>query len=116
MSLESVLTAWTALDELALARPWPFRGGTMDVHRFASHIAEHTIQCDKTLDALGWRQTEARRIVRQIWAIVGELEELGAVALSGEPATGRPAHVGESRRRRGGGGPGPRSSRSWLRA
>ena len=31
MSLESVLTAWTALDELALARPWTFRGGTMDV-------------------------------------------------------------------------------------
>ena len=31
MSLESVLTAWTALGDSALARPWTFQGGVMDV-------------------------------------------------------------------------------------
>jgi hypothetical protein len=44
------------------------------LHRFA----EHTIQCDKTLAVLGWRPTEARRIVRQVWGLVGELEGLRA--------------------------------------
>ncbi len=47
------------------------------LHRFAARVVEHTIQCEKTLDALGWRQTEARRIVRRIWSLVGELEGLG---------------------------------------
>ena len=73
-----------ALAPAAMTRPTVWVHFDIDVrfrlHRFAAHIAEHTIQCDKTLDALGWRQTEARRIVRQIWALVGELEGLGADA------------------------------------
>ena len=48
------------------------------LHRFGAHIAEHTIQCEKTLAALGWRETEGRRIVRQLWTLIGELEGLGA--------------------------------------
>jgi hypothetical protein len=50
------------------------------LHRFGAHIAEHTIQCEKTLAALGWRETEGRRIVRQLWSLIGELEGLGATA------------------------------------
>jgi len=73
-----------ALAPAAMTRPTAWVHFDVDVrfrlHRFAAHIAEHTIQCDKTLAALGWRQTEARRIVRQIWALVGELEGLGAGA------------------------------------
>ena len=49
------------------------------LHRFAGHIAEHTVQCEKTLSALGWRPTEGRRIVRPVAAALGELEGLGAV-------------------------------------
>jgi len=48
------------------------------LHRFAAHVVEHTIQCEKTLAALGWRPTEGRRIVRQVAAALGELEGLGA--------------------------------------
>jgi hypothetical protein len=66
----------------AMTRPTVWAGHDIDVrfrlHRFATHVAEHTIQCEKTLDALGWRATEGRRIVRRLWALVGELEGLGA--------------------------------------
>jgi hypothetical protein len=50
------------------------------LHRFAAHIVEHAIQCEKTLDALGWRPAEGRRIVRQLAALVGEIEGLGGLA------------------------------------
>jgi len=48
------------------------------LHRFAAHVIEHTIQCEKTLDALDCRPTEGRRIVRQLAALLGEIEGLGA--------------------------------------
>lgn len=50
------------------------------LHRFASHLVEHTVQCEKTLDALAWHQAEGRRIVRRVTAALGELEGLGAGA------------------------------------
>jgi len=49
------------------------------LHRFAAHVVEHTVQCEKALDALGWRATEGRRIVRRLAALLGEIEGLGAV-------------------------------------
>ena len=48
------------------------------LHRFAPHIVEHTVQCEKTLLALGWRPTEGRRIARYVAAAIGEVEGLGA--------------------------------------
>jgi hypothetical protein len=48
------------------------------LHRFAAHLHEHTIQCEKTLAGLGWPETEGRRIVRRLWRLCGELEGLGA--------------------------------------
>lgn len=48
------------------------------LHRFAAHLVEHAVQCEKTLAALGWRMTEGRRIVRHVTAALGELEGLGA--------------------------------------
>ena len=50
------------------------------LHRFAAHVIEHTIQCEKTLAALGWQATEGRRIARQLAALVGEIDGLGAHA------------------------------------
>jgi len=68
----------------AMTRPTVWAHYQIDVrfrlHRFAAHVAEHTIQCDKTLVALGYRQTEGRRIVRQVAAAIGEIEGLGALA------------------------------------
>jgi DinB superfamily len=67
-----------------MTRPTVWVGLDVDVrfrlHRFAAHVIEHTIQCEKTLLALGWRQTEGRRIARPMAALVGEIEALGAVA------------------------------------
>ena len=50
------------------------------LHRFAAHVIEHTIQCEKTLAALDWQPTKRRRIARQFAALVGEIEGLGAHA------------------------------------
>jgi hypothetical protein len=68
----------------ALERPTVWVKVAVDVrfrlHRFASHLVEHAVQCEKTLAALGWGQTEGRRIVRHVTAALGELEGLGARA------------------------------------
>lgn len=68
----------------AMTRPTVWVHYDVDVrfrlHRFAAHVAEHTIQCEKTLVALGWRPTEGRRIVRRLAALVGEIEGLGGLA------------------------------------
>jgi hypothetical protein len=65
----------------AMTRPTVWAGYDVDVrfrlHRFAVHLTEHTIQCEKTLAALGWRQTEGQRIMRHVAAMLGELEGLG---------------------------------------
>ena len=66
-----------------MARPTIWGGYEIDVrfrlHRFAAHIVEHTVQCEKTLLALGWRPTEGRQIARRLAAAVGEVEGLGAI-------------------------------------
>jgi DinB family protein len=68
----------------ALTRPSLWVKVEIDVrfrlHRFAAHVIEHTIQCEKTLAALGWHPTEGRRIVRQLTGVLGELEAYGALA------------------------------------
>jgi DinB family protein len=68
----------------SMTRPTAWMGHDIDVrfrlHRFAAHVVEHTIQCEKTLLALGWRPTEGRQIARRLAAVVGEVEGLGGVA------------------------------------
>ena len=46
------------------------------LHRFASHLVEHTIQCEKTLATLDCPMTEGRRIVRRLTSLIGEVEGL----------------------------------------
>jgi hypothetical protein len=66
-----------------MTRPTIWGGYEIDVrfrlHRFGAHIEEHTVQCEKTLHALGWRPTEGRQIARRLAAVLGEVEGLGAV-------------------------------------
>jgi hypothetical protein len=68
----------------AMTRPTAWVHYDVDVrfrlHRFAAHIVEHTVQCEKTLAAVGWRATEGRHIARRVAALVGEIEGLGATA------------------------------------
>jgi hypothetical protein len=66
----------------AMTRPTIWAGYEVDVrfrlHRFAPHLVEHTIQCEKILRAAGWRPTEGRRIARRLAAALGRVEALGA--------------------------------------
>jgi hypothetical protein len=68
----------------AMTRPTVWMHYAIDVrfrlHRFAAHVVEHMIQCEKTLASLGVHQTEGRRIARRVAATIGEIEGLGAVA------------------------------------
>ena len=72
------------LPTAAMARPTQWIQYDVDVrfrlHRFASHLVEHTIQCEKALAALGWRMTEGRRIVRRLTGLLGEIEGLAGSA------------------------------------
>ena len=80
--LDAVLDEWAlrfaTLGEPALAVPATWAGVPVDIDfrlgRWASHIAEHTIQLDKTLDWLGYQPSEAARIVRDLYAAWGRLE------------------------------------------
>ena len=47
------------------------------LHRFDAHMRQHTVQIDKVLGVLGQEPTEARRLLRLIYAALAEAE--GAV-------------------------------------
>ena len=51
------------------------------LHRFASHIVEHTVQCEKTLDALGVTLNDPRAVVRSIGATRGAHERRSSRAV-----------------------------------
>ena len=61
-----------------LLRPTVWAGYAVDVRfrllRFAGHLAEHTVQAEKLLEAGGWQSGEAHRIVRRISAARGAHE------------------------------------------
>jgi uncharacterized damage-inducible protein DinB len=42
--------------------------------RFDSHLRQHTIQVEKTLEAIGRGLNEARRLIRMVYAALAELE------------------------------------------
>jgi hypothetical protein len=44
------------------------------LHRFASHIVEHTVQCEKTMESLGVTLNDPRAVVRAIGAMRGAHE------------------------------------------
>ncbi len=53
------------------------------LHRFESHMRQHTIQIEKTLAALGHQTLEAQRLLRWIYSALAEVESaaLGAPGL-----------------------------------
>jgi len=80
--LDDVLDDWAVrvadLDEAALAVSARWSSVPVDIGfrigRWASHIREHTVQLDKTLDWLGYQPSEPARIVRDLFATWGRLE------------------------------------------
>jgi DinB superfamily len=80
--LDDVVDEWSLrladLDSTAMAAPAVWSGIPVDIDfrigRWASHIREHTIQLDKTLDWLGYQPSEPVRIVRQMLATWGRFE------------------------------------------
>lgn len=72
----------SALTEVQLRRPSQW--GAVDdpavidvrfrLHRFASHIVEHTVQCEKAIESFGITLNDARAIVRAIGAARGAHE------------------------------------------
>jgi uncharacterized damage-inducible protein DinB len=69
-----------ALPESALTRPTRWASYDVDIrfrlHRFAVHIAEHTNQCEKAVQALGITAGEGWLIARQVSAVRGLHEHL----------------------------------------
>jgi hypothetical protein len=50
------------------------------LHRYEAHFAQHTIQIDKTLVAVGQAPSESKRLLRKIYAALAEVEGLMLVA------------------------------------
>lgn len=91
-----LIAALSVIEDAELARPWPWRGGGADVRygllRIADHEQEQTVQIAQQLASLGWRQTEAQRIlglaeISRGW-LLGELAGLRDDLLDREPAPG----------------------------
>jgi hypothetical protein len=61
------------------------------LHRFDSHMRQHTVQIDKTLHDLGHGPTEARRLLRLIYAALAEAEAVLFGATDLGPALQEPA-------------------------
>jgi hypothetical protein len=46
------------------------------LHRYEAHFAQHTVQIDKTLVAIGQAPTESKRLLRKIFAALAEAEAM----------------------------------------
>jgi hypothetical protein len=59
-------------DQLTLPSQWGSHAAAVRIdvrfrlHRFASHLVEHTVQCERALEAAGVAFGDARRVVRRI--------------------------------------------------
>ena len=82
MRMDECLDEWAlrlgSTPDDQLARPALWSNTPVDLafrlNRWASHIAEHTVQLDKTLDWLGHHPTEVARVVRDLHTAWGRLE------------------------------------------
>jgi hypothetical protein len=46
------------------------------LHRFDAHLRQHTVQVEKTMEGIGKRTNEARRLLRLVYAALAEVESL----------------------------------------
>ncbi len=44
------------------------------LHRYEAHVAQHTIQVDKTLESIGQPPNESKRLLRKVFATLAEVE------------------------------------------
>jgi hypothetical protein len=78
---ERVLREFAGISDEELALPSTYWEGyelslRFRLHRFDSHLRQHTIQADKTLAAIGHWPNEARRLLRLVYAALAEVEGL----------------------------------------
>lgn len=76
---ERVLREFTDISEAELALPSMYWEGyelslRFRLHRFDSHLRQHTVQVDKTLAAISRAPNEAKRLLRLIYAALAEVE------------------------------------------
>jgi uncharacterized damage-inducible protein DinB len=74
-----ILQAFTTLTEDELGLPisyWESAPQPLEfrLHRFSSHLRQHTIQIEKTLDQLGQPPSEARRLLRIVFNALAAVE------------------------------------------
>ena len=75
-------------DDLAVRGGWSGFPVTVGFRqwRWSSHIAEHTVQIEKTLDMLGRRQSEVARLSRLVARAYGRLESVNYYRSGGRDA------------------------------
>lgn len=77
-----VLTDLSGISDADVERPAFFWDGAKPIrfrlHRFEAHLVQHTIQVDKTLEAIGRGPTEARRLVRLLYRDLAQVEMLSS--------------------------------------
>jgi uncharacterized damage-inducible protein DinB len=77
-----VLSELGDLSDEDIQRPAYFWDGAKPIrfrlHRFEAHMVQHTIQVDKTLDAIGRGPSEARRLVRLLYRDLAAVEMLSS--------------------------------------
>lgn len=85
-----VLDAFAGVSDLELDEPAVFWEGTpmpvrFRLHRFESHLRQHTIQMDKALVALGLASGETHRLLRMIYAGLADVQgwQIGAGEIGG---------------------------------
>lgn len=76
---ERVLREFAAISEEELAAPSMYWEGyemslRFRLHRFDSHLRQHIVQIDKTLEGIGHSPNEAQRLLRLICAALAEVE------------------------------------------
>ena len=76
---ERVLREFADISEEELAAPamyWEDREMSLRfrLHRFDSHLRQHIVQIDKTLECIGHSPNEARRLLRLIYAALAEAQ------------------------------------------
>jgi len=75
----AIIEGFSKITDQELDLPSTFWEGTRfpirhRLHRYEAHYAQHTIQIDKTLIAIGQAPTESKRLIRKVYAALAEAE------------------------------------------
>ena len=76
---DRVLAEFSDISDEELALPSMYWEGyemslRFRLHRFDSHLSQHIVQLDKTLPKIGYTPTEAKRLLRLIFAALAQAE------------------------------------------